>query len=102
MDVRRAEFDDVKVLNAAVTECGGLAVYKATFGAFNFTSVIENSYLMLEANITNEVGVTNVALLSLNDSVSLSSTDSTAFQRTIDALHAYIPVNVSTTYDVLF
>jgi hypothetical protein len=95
MGVRRAEFHDLKALNQAVTDNGGLPVYKASFGAFNFNSVIENSALMLTANVVNEESEVSIAVLSLNDSVSLMSTDSTAFARTIDALKEYIPVTVS-------
>lgn len=95
--VRRAEFDDVKLLNTAVTENGGLPVYKATFGAFNFNTVIENSFLTLTSNLTNDQSEQSIAVMVLNDTINLTSNDSNAFARTIKALKAYIPVTMNNT-----
>ena len=101
MAIRRCEFDDAKLLNTAVSNNGGLATYKASFGAFNFSSIIENSYLMLTANVTNEdESETSINVMSLNDTVTLANSDSTAFTRAIDELKPYIPVTVRITFHI--
>jgi hypothetical protein len=94
--VKRAEFEDVSMLNDAVADNGGLATYKATFGAFNLTTVIENSYIMLTANLVSQSEDQpdkSVGIISVNDCVSQTATDN-AFTPTINALKAYIPVTV--------
>ncbi len=96
--VRRADFDDAKGLNNMVDICGGVSIFRASFGQYNFASMIESSCLCLVGCELNEKdGSTEVnysAFLNITDSPSLLG-DSQSFSATIEALRPYIPVSVS-------
>lgn len=49
MSIRRANIDDGREFNALVNELGGTNVFRAQFGQFNFTSLIEYAHLSLYA-----------------------------------------------------
>jgi hypothetical protein len=97
--VRRADFDDSKDLADLVNKTGGASIFKATFGNYNFSSLVENSYLSLlaeeQAEDVDGVLVSKTAsFVAVNDSVPLIS-DTSAYGRIIEALSNYIPATVS-------
>ncbi|KAJ1433137.1 hypothetical protein B484DRAFT_478475 [Ochromonadaceae sp. CCMP2298] len=97
--VRRADFDDSKDLVDLVNKTGGASICKATFGNYNFSSLVENSYLSLlaeeQAEDVDGVFVSKtVSFVAVNDSVPLIS-DTSAYGRIIEALSNYIPATMS-------
>ena len=98
LEVRRTDFDDVKDLTDLITKTGGLSIYKATFGAYNLSAMIENSYLsLMSANkFLNNEGVEEketISFISLNDGLTLVN-DPDAYAKIINALSHYIPATV--------
>lgn len=96
MDARRAEFDDCKELTDLIGKTGGVSIYKATFGSYNLSAMIENSYLSLltTCQSTNDQKDT-VCFMSVNDGLTLFSSEPDAYSKIIVALANYIPVTVS-------
>ena len=47
MDVRRSESEDGRYFNNLVTNLGGPNLFRALFGQYNFTSLVEYSYCSL-------------------------------------------------------
>jgi hypothetical protein len=100
ISVRRAEFDDGKDLSDLVNKTGGASIFKATFGNYNFSSLLENSYLSLMAEEKAEdmdgawVSKT-VSFVAVSDGVPLIN-DPAAYGKVITALSNYIPATVST------
>ncbi len=95
---RRADFDDCKGLNSLVENTGGAAIYKASFGQFNFPSVIENSFLSIvvtEGFHTSETiqEENYVGFMCVNDTCSVNG-DIDSFSDTIGYLKNYLPVHV--------
>jgi hypothetical protein len=99
--VRRADFDDAKDLTDVIAKTGGLAIYKATFGAYNLSSLIEHSYLSLLTTrpVQSEENVEEdqiVSFIALNDGVGIIN-DLDGFNKVVRALHHYIPATVITS-----
>jgi hypothetical protein len=92
MDVRRAQFDDVKDVTDVIQKTGGVSIYKATFGTYNLSSMIENSYLTLLSSDSNKE---TVSYISINDGISIINTDPDAYGKIVAALKNYIPATVS-------
>lgn len=100
--ITRAEFDDIKALNSLVAKCGGITLVKATFGNYNFPTVVENSYLSLVASETfvKDAGGKDInctAFLVLDDSNAIGS-DGSNYMSLIEAISEYIPVTVQSPF----
>lgn len=95
MEVRRAEFEDSKDITDAIGKTGGVSIYKATFGTYNLSSLIENSYLSLLSSCpTNDEQRNIVSFMSVNDGLALLNSDPDAYSKVISALGNYIPATV--------
>jgi hypothetical protein len=95
MEVKRAEFDDCKELSELITKTGGVSIYKATFGTYNLSNMIENSYLsLLTACPTGSEQKETVCFMSVNDGLSLIASDPDAYTKVITGLSQYIPATV--------
>jgi hypothetical protein len=100
--IKRAESSDINALNPLIDNSGGATLLKATFGPYNFHSIIETTFLtMIAAEVTtygDSSQVENsVGFLSINDSFSLSA-EGDSLSIVIDFLNAYIPVTVRQSY----
>jgi len=106
--VRRSDPDDVRVFSTLVNASGGTALFRATFGQFNFSLMVDNNLLSLMAQV-EEVegggGSSNsecLGFLSLNDSPSLTK-EGEAFEAHVAVLQNYLPgVRESNTLFVNF
>ena len=99
MQVRRAEFDDCKDLSDLIMQTGGVSIYKATFGTYNLSSMIENSYLSIMSSHKNQTGEddevrSTVSFMSINDGLSVISTDPDAYNKVMHTISHYIPATV--------
>lgn len=95
INVRRAEFDDCKDLSDLILKTGGVSIYKATFGTYNLSSMIENSYVSLLSGHDNDKNESEtLSFISLNDGLNMANTDPDAYTKVLDALANYIPVSV--------
>ena len=97
IQVRRAEFDDTKNLSELISQTGGVSIYKATFGTYNLSSLIENSYISVISTCQRQdsdgPGDT-VSFMSVNDGLNVIATDPDAYTKVMHALSHYIPVTV--------
>lgn len=103
MDIRRAEFDDCKDLTDMVGKNGGVSIFKATFGTYNLSSMIENSYLSLMTTYkrptSGEVEERDtISFFSLNDGLNLIANEPDAYTKIIQVVHHYIPATVSLSF----
>lgn len=108
ISTRRANFEDCKGLGSLIEANGGNSIFRAAFGQFSFPTMIENSFLSLvvsQGSVTPNMFEENfVALMCINDSVSLTS-DSDTFVKTIDVLSEFLPkidVSFVLTYLCIF
>lgn len=96
METRRAEFDDCKELSEIIAKTGGVSIYKATFGTYNLSNMIENSYLSMLTMCPGGIEQKDtVCFMSVNDGLSLINTDPDAYSKIINGLSQYIPTTVS-------
>jgi len=106
MQVRRAEFDDCKELSELIMQTGGVSIYKATFGTYNLSSMIENSYLSIMSSHNHQTGEEDgvrsaVSFMSINDGLSVISTDPDAYNKVMHTISHYIPATVKKIVIVL-
>jgi hypothetical protein len=107
--VRRAsqqvsDESDVKAITNLINNNGGLPIIRQGFcppggsSAFNINSVVETTYLTLviEGEVVNKAK-SIVACVSLDDGISVT-VDQEIFEKAIDSLLQYIPVNVSVNF----
>ena len=93
--VRLAEFDDVKDLNELVSSTGGPSIYKATFGAFNFSYVIEHSFLSVIATAdTEENEMKGAGFASSNDALPALLSDGDLYPIVFEMLVNHFPATV--------
>ena len=77
-----------------IARTGGMSIYKATFGTYNLSSMIENSYISLMSVHKKAVDdIDTVSFLSLNDGLSVIN-EPDAYGRVITAWSNYIPATV--------
>jgi hypothetical protein len=88
--VRRAEIEDAREFNALVNQLGGPNVFRAQFGQYNFTSLIEYSHLALFSP-TDDGSCGCFA--SFSDGI-LSVGDNLSFDQIITTLSDLIPCRV--------
>jgi hypothetical protein len=92
--IRKASIEDNANFNSIVQACGGQPLLKSIFGQYNYSSLIEYSYLSIIA--TNEKG--GVAFASFNDG-GINSGEMESFDELMDELRHCIPVKVGTYFD---
>jgi len=85
---RRSEVDDVSIFNTLLNASGGPALFRATFGQYNFSMMIESSVSAL-IGVAEEEGKC-LGFLAVNDSPSVS-TENDTFLATVAAVAAYLP-----------
>lgn len=91
MQVRRSEAEDGRHFNNLVTNLGGPNVFRALFGQYNFTSLVEYSYYsLIGLNENNQCGL----FATFNDGM-LTAQDNTPFHILVDALSDLVPCRVS-------
>lgn len=101
--VRLAEFDDVKELNELISSTGGPSIYKATFGAFNFSYVIEHSFLSVIATAdTEENEMKGAGFASSNDALPALLSDGDLYPIVFEMLVNHFPATVTNFYLCLF
>lgn len=94
---RIAESDDVREINSAIQNTGGPGFYKAMFSSYHLPTLLDTSYLSMVSRIQGHETSDNPNLVegfvSINDSIPLMS-DPQSFDKVLDALKNFIPVNV--------
>ena len=85
---RRAEVEDVSVFNTLLNASGGPALFRATFGQYNFSMMVESSMSAL-IGVSEEEGKC-LGFLVINDSPTVT-TDNDTFLQTVAAVSAHIP-----------
>lgn len=88
--IRRAEINDVVEFNTLVSNLGRVPLFRATFGTFNYSNIVEYSHLALLATCGND----DNAALGFASITDASGMDSLSFENAIIELKAYIPVEV--------
>ena len=89
--MRRSEAEDGRHFNNLVTNLGGPNVFRALFGQYNFTSLIEYSYYsLIGINESDQCGL----FATFNDGM-LTTQDNINFDILIDALTGVLPCRVS-------
>jgi len=95
--VRCGEQNDARVFSALINASGGTSLFRATFGHFHFSALVEYSCLSLIALTTNdEKEEICSGFLAINDSISATNTESDSFDRAIEELSNHLPVKVYT------
>jgi hypothetical protein len=89
--IRRAEINDVINFNSLVTSLGRTAYFRAIFGPYNYSNIIEYSHLTLLATSGDGDENTGVGLVSITDS---SNLDSLSFDSVITSLQQFLPLQV--------
>ena len=88
--IRRAEIEDVVSFNALVSSLGRVPLFRAIFGAFNYSNIVEYSHLSLIATCGSDAD-SAVGFVSIADS---STLDSLTFDTAIVELKPFVPVVV--------
>ena len=86
--IRRAEIDDARVFNTLLNSQGGQALFRATFGQFNFSNLVEYSYFSIICDVCEE---SCTGFASFNDANSING----EFDTTIETLQNLFACRVS-------
>lgn len=89
--IRRAEINDVINFNSLVTSLGRTAYFRAIFGPFNFSNIVEYSHLALLATSGGNDENVAVGFVSITDS---SNLDSLPFDYAIRRLQQFLTLEV--------
>jgi hypothetical protein len=90
LQIRRAEINDVVEFNGLLSSLDGVPLFKAIFGTFNYTNLIEYSHLSLIASHSSNAESAQ-GFVSISDSPSI---DSLSFESSISQLKPFLPVEV--------
>ena len=94
---RITESDDVREINSAIQNTGGPGFYKAMFSSYHLPTLLDTSYLSMVSRIQGHETDDNPNLVegfvSINDTIPLMP-DPQSFDKVLDALKNFIPVNV--------
>lgn len=97
MIVRRAEFDDGRALSSLMQDTGGIPLYRATFNIFNFSVIIENSYVSVIATSSNGGSESDenpvIGFMAANDGLPIFN-EPEALKKVLRAINLYIPATV--------
>lgn len=94
IELRSGALEDNRAFNALLTNCGGLPLYRAIFGQFTFSAIVEYS-LMTIAGIRGTGDDSECfSFLAVNDSTSCSS-DADSFSTTLNELNQLVDVQVT-------
>jgi hypothetical protein len=97
-DIRRADFLDADAFANLIEHEGGASLFKATFGQYNYSTMIETSVAVLTAEPDNigsvEASPISSGFICLNDSISCS-VDAVPFEVAVEIISQYIFVTVS-------
>jgi hypothetical protein len=88
VSIRSSALEDIRAFNGLVNNSGGAVFYRATFGQFNFSSMVETSCISLIAMA--EDNATCVAYLSVSDSPGIGK-EGIAFDNTISLINEHVP-----------
>jgi len=80
---RRALVEDISTFNTLLNASGGPALFRATFGQYNYSMMVENSVAALISVVESEEKC--LGLLVINDSPSVS-VENDLFLSTVEAL----------------
>lgn len=72
-------------------------MFKATFGTYNLSSMIENSFLSLMSTFKQSTDIEEmetICFISLNDGLNLIANEVDAYSKVIQAIAHYIPATV--------
>jgi hypothetical protein len=103
MVIRKAEQEDGVNFANLMTACGGVSLFRATFGQINFAALVENSYLSIVSSVNiysmeKEENIdVSVGFLAISDSISVTTTEYDSFDKTIEALQFIYPLQKSNT-----
>lgn len=101
--IRKAEQEDGVNFANLMTACGGVSLFRATFGQINFSALVEYSYLSIISNVNvysmeKEENIdVSVGFLAISDSISATTTDHDSFDKAIEALQFIYPLQKSNT-----
>ena len=94
MKVRRSEAEDGRLFNSLVTNLGGPNLFRALFGQYNYTSLVEYSYCsLIGLDESEQCGL----FATFNDGM-LTTQDTIPFNILLDALGEILPCRVSLVY----
>lgn len=95
--IRRAKIDNVVEFNALISSLGRVPLFRAIFGQYNYSSIVDFSHLSLIAYCENDANVA-VGFVSITDS---SCIDSLSFESAILELKPYVSVEVRTSFEFI-
>ena len=87
MNIQRAQIDDVLKFNALINALGRVPLFRAIFGPFNYSTIIEFNHLSILATC-GEGEDSATGFVSINDSV---SGDHSSYDAVIEELNDYLP-----------
>ena len=90
-NIRRSEIEDSRGFSDLVNSQGGQALFRATFGQFNFSNLVEYSYLSLSVIVEEDQYIGFAAFNDLNPVLG-------DFDQTINKLKDIIACNVILIY----
>jgi len=85
---RVALLEDIRTFNGLVNNSGGAVFFRATFGQFNFSSMVETSVCSLIS--MNDTADTCLAYLSITDCPGIGK-EGDAFDKTIKVIQEHVP-----------
>lgn len=93
-----AQLEDTRSFNAAVASQGGLPLFKAIFGQFNFSSLIEFSFsaLFFGKRVEGVEDDVCVSFIAVHENVS-STAEPDAAEKVVDELSHIFPAQISNT-----
>ena len=93
--LRNAQVGDSRAFNALLTSEGGQALFKAYFGQFSYSSLVEYGFSSLICIGTAENVEEDIcsAFMAISDSISGNS-DPDDVEKVIDELSSFIPLQV--------
>lgn len=95
-----ADFKHIQAFNQLVSVSGGLPLYKAIFGQFNYSTIVEFSYISL-VYLPQDNIETSYGFIAVNDSsYTLSSDD--GFVDMFDAIKALLPITAMNSLFINF
>ena len=86
---RVSDFDDIRGFNSLLQVAGGAAFFKAIFGQYNFTSILEFSHLSITSQASDDKDSLH-GFVALNDSTTCLAGDDN-FDGLVAAIKSFIP-----------